>query len=320
MTGVGVVCPIGVGREEFWRALLEGRGGVRAITSFDASALPVRIGAEVVDFDPKRHVVPRKSLKVMSRDAQLGLPAANLARADAKWGAADYAPERVGVVFGADSIRSPLEESLPGYRSARSGGCFDFSLWGSRGMQATPPLTLLQNLPNMTQAHISIAHDARGPGNTVHQAEVSGLWALAEAAAAIQRGAADCTIAGAASSRMKPYDWVRSCLTERLSRRNDDPPAASRPFDADRDGFVRGEGAAALILEERRQAERRGARVLARIAGWGAAHAGKLPGDVGRRQALRRAILSALSQAGLKSADIGHVNAHGLGTPDDDRL
>lgn len=320
VTGVGVVSPVGLGREAFWSALLAGRSGVRALQSFDGRELPARIAAEVVDFDPKQFIAPRKSIKVMSRDCQLGVAAANMARGDARLGTTDYAPERIGVVYGADPIRTSLDESLPAYRQATEDGRFDFAKWGTRGLAAIPPLTFLKNLPNMIPAHIAIAHDARGPNNTLHQGEVSGLLAVAEAASIIERGAADCMLAGAASSRMQPFDWVRGCLYERLSRRNDAPADAMRPFDAERDGFVRGEGAAALVLEERRRARSRGATILARVAGWGAAHEPLRHGRPPTGSALRRAILAALRQASLSADDIGHVNAHGLGTPDDDRL
>ena len=141
-----------------------------------------------------------------------------------------------------------------------STGDFDFSRWGKEGMAASFPLNFLKVLPNMIASHVSIAQDARGPNNTIHQGEVSGLLAVAEAASVIRRGAADAMLAGGASSQLSPFDCVRHCMMGDISRRQDDPAAAMRPFDADRDGQVWGEGAAAFILESRPHAEAAGPR------------------------------------------------------------
>jgi len=319
ITGVGVVSPIGIGRGPFWAALRQGQSGIGHIRRFDSSGLPCRLAAEVDGFDPGRYVRPRKSLKVMCRDAQLGVAAATLACEDAGISSGVIDPERFGVVMGADRICSPMEDSEATYRSCLVGRQFDFGRWGTDGMSGSFPLNFLKVLPNMIASHVSIAHDARGPNNTIHQTEVSSLLAIGEAARVIQRGAADVMLAGGASSQMNPFDFVRRCAIGMLSRR-EDPAAAMRPFDADRDGQVWGEGAAAFILEERRHAETRGAHLLVRLAGWAAACEPCARGNPPRGTGIRRAMNLALRQAGFGADRLGHVNAHGLSTICDDAI
>ena len=317
VTGIGVLSPIGIGREAFWDALCRGRSGVGLIRSFDGSALPMRLIAEVRDFDPKRYVAHRKQLKVMYRDAQLGVAAAGLACRDAGVEKGQIDPERFGVVLGADRICSSLDDSELTYRACAPDGRFDFGRWGSEGMAASFPLSFLRVLPNMIASHVSIAHDARGPNNTIHQSEASGLLAIAEAMSVIQRGAADVMLAGGASSQLNPFDCVHHCVLGNLSNRHDDPTAAMRPFDADRDGQVWGEGAAVFVLESRSHAERRGATILARLLSAASAC------DTTRANAglgLRRAMQLALQRANLDVRQLGHVNAHGLSTQQDDRI
>ena len=317
VTGVGIVSPIGIGREAFWQSLCQGRSGVGTIERFDPSGLPIRIAAEVRDFDAKRYVAQRKQLKVMCRDAQLGVAAAGLACRDAGLGPGQIDPERFGVVLGADRICTALDDSEPSYRACLVEGRFDFSRWWSEGAAASFPLNFLKVLPNMIASHVSIAEDARGPNNTIHQAEASGLLAVAEAASVIRRGAADVMLAGGASSQLNPFDCVRHCVMGRLSRRQDDPAAAMRPFDADRDGQVFGEGAAVFVLESRPHAEARGAEILARLRAAASACDGR---NADRSASLRRAMQLALAQADLPVERLGHVNAHGLSTPEDDAI
>jgi len=310
ITGMGIVSPIGIGREAFWASLSQGHSGIGPIRRFDPVHLPVGIAGEVNDFDPTPYI-PRKQLKLMCRDAQLGVAAAMLACRDAALSAGAVEPERLGVVLGADTIGSTLDASESTYRPCIVDGRFEFARWGSAGMAATFPLNFLKVLPNMIASHVSIVADARGSNNTIHQAEVSGLLSVIEAARVIQRGAADVMLAGGASSQMNPYDCVRRCAMGILSRHQGHPAAAMRPFDADRDGQVWGEGAAVLVLEDRRRAEARRAPILARLLGWGGAW--KAPSHNGRPgTGLGRAIQSALSAARLEPHALGHINAHGL--------
>jgi 3-oxoacyl-[acyl-carrier-protein] synthase II len=319
VTGVGIVSPIGIGREAFWDSLLAGRSGVRPYQSFDASGFGVRFGAEVLDFDPKAFVRPRKSLKVMARDIQLGFAAADMALADAGFTPSIVAPERLGVVFGADPIYSELAEWVPVYRRAMVDNTFVYDRWAPSVMSELYPLWLLKYLPNMTPCHIAIAHDARGPNNSIVLAEASGLLAVAEAMRIIERSQADMMIAGGASAmRIHPTSLIFRAEAL-LSRRNDDPAGACRPFEADRDGMVNGEGAGAFILESRRHAERRGARILARILGDSSRFEPRAAGAMLSGAGARESIYAALAAARLQPADIGHVNANGLGTIEHDR-
>jgi 3-oxoacyl-[acyl-carrier-protein] synthase II len=317
---MGVVSPIGIGREAFWAALVSGQSGVRRMELVDPSSLPSPLAAEVRDFDPRAYVVNRKSLKVMSRDAQLGMAAAALACRDAGLAPGAVDPDRFGVVLGAARICNPLEESQRTYGACMVGSRFDFGLWGTRAVAASFPLGFLRVCPNMIASHISIAHDARGPNNTIHQTEVSSVLALGEAAGVIRRGAADVMLAGGASSEMHIFDCVRRCVMGILSPRQEDPASVVRPFDACRDGQVWGEGAAIFVLESRRHAEARRAGIHARILACASTCEAAAHNGSPRGLSIRRAVRLALAQAGLRPADLGHVNAHGLSTIRDDRI
>jgi len=318
ITGLGVVSPIGIGRDAFWSSLVGRTSGVRPLTLFDTRALPVTFGGEIPAFDPKEFVKPRKSLKVMSRDIQLGVSAADMACADAgiEPGAVD--PDRFGVIFAADMILCPLEDFEAAYRSCLVEGRFDFRRWGQQALAQMYPLWMLKYLPNMPACHIAIAHDARGPNNSITTAEVSSLLAVSEAARIIERGQADAMVVGGASSRIHPTTFVRASIGD-VSRRTDRPQAASRPFDRARDGAVYGEGAAAIVLESRAHAVARGAKIMGRVLGYASAFEPRCNGAPLAGSAIRASIENALRRAQLDAADIGHVNAHGLSTIDDDR-
>lgn len=318
VTGLGIVSPIGIGCEPFWESLVTSRSGVRPITRFDSRTLSVPFGGEITDFEPKQWVRPRKSLKVMSREIQFGFAAADLALADAGIAARAVDPERFGVVMGGDMIYADLEDLEHTYRRALAGGSFDFGTWAESIHEDLHPLWLLKHLPNMTASHIAIAHDARGPNNTIVLGDVSGLLAIAEAADVIERGGADVMLAGGTGCRLHP-----GALAARgdalLSHRVDDCSRACRPFDLHRDGLVNGEGAGIVVLESAGHARRRGARIRALLA---AAASRSEPATDGRRLtggALRRSVRAVLSRTGLPPGAIGHVNAHGLGTRDMDR-
>ncbi len=319
ITGVGVVSPIGIGTEAHWTSLISGTSGVRRVTLFDTGGTSLPFGGEITDFDPKEFVKPRKSLKVMSRDIQFGVTAADMACAQAglRGGAVD--PERFGVVFAADMMHCALDEIESAYRSSTVEGRFDFARWGEQAMSQIYPLWMLKYLPNMPACHVAIAQDARGPNNSHSLGEASSLMAFAEAARVIQRGSADVMITGGASSRLHPICWMRGQIAS-TARRTDHPETASRPFDKDREGLVMSEGAAALIFESRQHAEARGATILGRIVGCGGGFSPRRKGAVSRGAGIRASIQAALRAAGLSPQDIGHVNANGLSTIEDDAL
>jgi 3-oxoacyl-[acyl-carrier-protein] synthase II len=276
-------------------------------------------GGQLADFDPKQYVRPRKNLKVMSRDIQMAAAAADMACADGGLREHPVAPERLGVVFGADMINPEIEEMINVYRDCTVDGRFDYSRWGATAIAEIFPLWMLKYLPNMLACHIGIAQDARGPSNSVVQGEVSSLAAVAEGVRIIQRGQADAVIAGGGGTRLHPATMVRAAVLP-SSHGVDDPAAACRPFDARRDGMVYGEGAAAVLLESPAHAAARGAKVQARILACAGAFEPHRRDEALQGHAIRRAILAALAEAGLEPSAVGHVNAHGASTCNDDQI
>jgi 3-oxoacyl-[acyl-carrier-protein] synthase II len=314
ITGLGVLSPIGLGAEAFWHGLQSGRSGIRKISAFDPSALPTQIAGEIPDFDAKKYLdkEARKSLKVMARTIQLAVCAAQLALDDSGVDKQKLDPTRFGVEFGAGMLASELEELAPACALSSNGqpGSVDLEKWGAQGLEQIQPLWMLRYLPNMLACHVSILHNAQGPNNTITESEVAGLLALGEAFRILERDDADFFLVGGADSRLGPLSMVRQCLFQPMSRRNDAPEKACRPFDRDRDGIVIGEGAGVLAVEELEHAKRRGARIYAEMLGFGAAFDPKRDGS-----GLARAVRTALRQAGVGPEEIDHVSAHGLGTP-----
>ena len=319
ITGVGVVSPIGIGGDDFWSSLAAAASGIRAIDLFDPSGLHTPFGGQIADFDPKLYVRPRKSLKVMSRDIQIGFAAADLAMADAAIPAGSLDPERFGVVVGGDMIYADIEDLELTYRRSIHDGRFDFGKWSEAIQEEVHPLWLLKHLPNMTASHIAIAHDARGPNNTIVLGDVSSLLAVGEAASMIRRGWADVMLTGGTGCRLHPTSLVARGEAP-LARPYDDHRRICRPFDRDRDRMLDGEGAAIFVLESREHAERRTARIRGRLL---AAASRCEPRRANRPltgSSLRLAMHATLEAARIGPDDLGHVNAHGSGTVETDRI
>ena len=325
ITGVGLITPLGNSKDALWQNLAAGRSGVAGITSLPANALPVDFAAEarnftghVDDFGPlegeqKKQV--RKGLKVMCRECQMGVAAAQLALADAGLGIGKCDPERTGVVYGSDYMITQPDEFTAGIidcldESRR----FHFSRWATQGMSKMNPLWLLKYLPNMPASHIAIYNDLRGPNNSITQREASGNLALGEAYRVIARGHADVMVAGATGTRVHPMKAVHAALGEKLAESNGDPAAAARPFDLNRSGMVLGEGAAAVMLESLPSAEKRGATIYGEVIGTGSsAVSGRdLTAQLG--QALANSMRAALREARVTPEQVGHIHAHGLAT------
>lgn len=316
ITGLGTINPLGASLAAFADALLAGVSGTGPVTAVDLSSLPVRIGAEVKGFDAREYLdkKDRKSLKLMVRTIQLAVAAARLAldHADLRPGA--MAPERLGTSFGNGTIPGDLADLG---RAAQA--CFDpatgqvaMDRWGREGLPLIPPMWLLNHIPNMPACHASILNDCRGPNNTITQTDAAGLLALGEAFRIVRRGRADAMLTGGSDTGMNGVSYARYLKFGTLSRRNDDPARACRPFDRDRDGTVLGEGASMLILEELEHARRRGIEPLAEVSGFASGM------DMGCRGAgLVRVIREALQRAGIGPGDLDHVNAHAGGLPAD---
>ena len=318
ITGIGIACPLGVGLQAVWSEIERRESGVRTVPWLVEAGFPVTIAGEVPDFEPKQYVKPRKSLKVMSRETQLAFAATEMAWADAALDDAELDPERLGVVLGANLYRTELEDLINLYRTTDNQGQFDFSRW-KEGMREMYPLWMLRYLPNMAACHIGIAHDARGPTNSIVQGDVSSLLTIIEAANVIARGHADVMLAGASSTMLSPVDlaWHAGA---RMSRNNAHPAEACRPFDADRDGAVWSEGATMFVLESRTHAQQRGAKLQASILGYGRRCEASSESKKPTGRAIHQAIDAALAMSHVPASEIGHVNAHGLGTVEDDAV
>jgi 3-oxoacyl-[acyl-carrier-protein] synthase II len=314
LTGVGVITPLGFDGASFWEGLQHGRSGIRAIGAFDPAALPTRFGGEITEFDARSYLSKdgRKQMKVMARAIQFAVAAAQVAIDDGKVERSKLDPTRFGVEFGAGLLSSELQELATAAAASRSAtpGRVDLRAWGEKGLPAITPLWMLKYLPNMLACHVSILHDAQGPNNTITEGDVASLLALGEAVRILRRDQADFFLAGGADSKINPLSMVRQCMFGHLSRRNDNPERACRPFDRNRDGQVIGEGAGVMVVEELDHARRRGATIYGEIVGFGSAFDRGVTG-----RGLARAMRTALAHAEIGPGDVDHVNAHGLGSP-----
>jgi 3-oxoacyl-[acyl-carrier-protein] synthase II len=318
VTGIGVVAPNGIGKEAFWSSCVNGTSGVGPIRSFDTSSLPVHVAGEVPEFDiapfiPHAH---RKSLKIMGRAARFAVAGAGLAVRDSGLDLSRENPERVGVVMGAGLVPIELPEIAPVMAAALNGdGQIHMERLGNAGKDALFPLWILKYLPNMTAAHISLIHGAQGANSTITTACAASTQAVGEAFRLIARADADIVLAGGSDSRLDPLLILAYSALGALSPAHRSPQEVSRPFDGQRDGFVLGEGAGVLVLEELEHARQRGAVIYAEVLGLGTsfdAYAVTKPDPEARGAA--RAIRWALREARVNPDDIDYINAHGTST------
>jgi len=301
VTGMGVLSPVGNGVPAFWDGLIAGRSGIGPITLFDASAFPVRFAGEVKDFDVTGWV-DRKEARRMDRVTQFGVAASLDAVKDSGLEITDENRDRVGVFIGSGigGLRT-LEEQI--------------GVLLERGPDRVSPLIIPMMIVDITSGHVSMQLGARGPNEAVATACATGNHAIGDAAHIIARGDADVMITGGTEAAITPIGVAGFANMKALSTRNDAPEKASRPFDVDRDGFVLGEGAGILVLEEREQAIARGARIYAEIAGYGlSADAHHITQPAAHGEGAQRAMRMALKNAGMKPSDIGYINMHGTST------
>ena len=304
VTGLGIVSPIGVGREAFWDSILQRRSGAGAMRAFDPADMPVKISCEV-DLDLDDHL-DRREISKTDRFTQLALVAAGFALEDA--GIPAPSSERSGVVIGSGIGGLGIIED-------------EHARLQSGGPRRVSPYTVPKLMPNAAAAAVSMKHQLRGPNFAPSSACATGAHAIGEASRIIASDGADLILAGGTEAAITPLSVAAFARMGALSTRNDDPTTASRPFAAGRDGFVIGEGAGVLVLEERSHAERRGARPLAVLRGYGAsadAYHVTQPDPEGIGAAL--AIEAALKSAGAPAADVDYINAHGTSTPFNDRI
>ncbi|MFO0897840.1 MAG: beta-ketoacyl-[acyl-carrier-protein] synthase family protein [Pirellulales bacterium] len=330
VTGIGLICPLGSSKEALWEALEAGRSGVGPLESVPTSPLPMTFAAEarqfsgkIDDFGPleaEQKKAIRKALKVMCREIQMGVAAAQLSLTDAGLTASKLDPDRSGTVFGADYMLTVPEEFNAGIdRCKNEAGRFEFGRWPREGMAQLNPLWLLKYLPNMPASHFAIFNDMRGPNNSITQREAAANLAIGEAFRTIERGHADLMVAGATGTRVHPMKTIHALQWESLAPETPDPARAARPFDLNRTGMVLGEGAAAIVLEDQAAAEKRGAKILGEVIGFGSSAVIDRRGVGHRGQAVANALRSALRDAGLEPDQVGHIHAHGLSSKSADR-
>lgn len=321
-TGVGIISPIGIGADVFAASLQAKRSGLSKVQHLTATALPGNVAGEVKDFTEdiaKKQFFTKdqkKSAKVMCREIQLGVAAANIAITHSGLNLETTDHNRLGVEFGANQMFSPPEDLSDGCWRASDNYDFNFSEWGPKGFGGMFPLWLLKYLPNMPACHICIHADAQGPNNSLTMAEASGNCALGEALRILERDRADIMLAGSCGVRIHPVKAMHAKLWDRLADYGDaDPTTWSRPFDATRNGQVVGEGACVFVLEEEQHARARNAKVMGTLLGAASSCAIERSGKPNYRQAMVNAMRNALRDANLTPDDIGHINAHGLSDP-----
>src|ERR1700687_634530 len=306
VTGMGAVTPVGLDVESMWDAVVHGRSGVAPVQAFDTSDLNVRIAGEVKDFDPTQYM-DRKEARRMDRFLHLGIVAAQEAMRDAALDVRAEDAERVSVIVGSGigGIATIVDATLTLH---------------TRGPDRVSPFVVPMMLPNMLAGLIAIQTGAKGPNFGVSSACATAGHALGEGAEIIRRGDADIVIAGGSEAPITRIGLAAFDSMRAVSRRNDEPQRASRPFDAQRDGFVLAEAAGVLVLEDLAHAIKRGARIYAQITGYGStadAYHITAPSEGGEGAA--RAMQLALKRARLQPGDVDYINAHGTSTAQNDR-
>jgi 3-oxoacyl-[acyl-carrier-protein] synthase II len=303
ITGLGLVSPVGNTVEEGWQNILAGRSGIAHVTKFDTSAFPVQIAGEVRNFDITSYI-SAKDARRMDTFIHYGMAAGIQAVRDAgldKENIADL--ERVGVAIGSGIGGLPLIEATK-------------EEYMAGGLRKVSPFFVPGSIINMISGNLSIMYGFKGPNIALVTACTTGTHSVGEAARIIEYGDADIMVAGGAESTVSPLGMGGFCAARALSTRNDDPTTASRPWDKDRDGFVLGEGAGCMVLEEYEHAKARGAKIYAEVAGYGmSADAYHMTQPAESGDGARRCMVAALKNAGLSPSDIQYVNAHGTSTP-----
>jgi 3-oxoacyl-[acyl-carrier-protein] synthase II len=302
VTGVGLVCALGIGTEESWKNLLAGTSGVTCITSFDTTGFDCRIAGEIKGFDPFRWI-EKKELKKMGRFIQVALAGADFAVQMANWKPEQSDLDEVGVyissgIGGFDIIEREHGKLLNG------------------GPNRISPFFIPSAIVNLASGHVSIRYGARGPNSATATACSASAHAIGDSFKIIERGAAEMMICGGTEATVTPMGIGGFASMKALSTRNDDPAHASRPFDAQRDGFVVGEGAGILILESLEHAQKRNVPILAEIVGYGmSGDAYHITQPAENGDGAFRVMRAALKDAKLTPDDVGYVNAHGTSTP-----
>jgi 3-oxoacyl-[acyl-carrier-protein] synthase II len=305
VTGVGVVSPLGTGNRKNWDALVAGKSGIDRVTRFDVSDFPVQIAGEVKDFNPE-DFIEKKEIKKMDLFIQYALAAAQFAMEDSGLAVTEENAERVGVLVGAGLGGLPTIER---YHEALQEG----------GYKKISPFFIPMLIINLAPGHISIKYGAKGPNVSSVSACATGTHSIGDAYHIIKRGDADAMIAGGTESTVTPLAIGGFAVMRALSSRNDDPAAASRPFEKNRDGFVLAEGAGIVVLEEYEAAKKRGAKIYAEVVGYGlTGDAYHLTAPSPEGEGAARCMQMAIKNAGIDPGMVDFINAHGTSTPFND--
>ncbi len=305
VTGLGIVSPLGTGIEKNLEALTAGRSGINRITRFDASELPTQIAGEVPDFNPHDYI-EKKEVKKMDLFIQYALGAADMAIKDAGFEITEENAERVGVLVGAGLGGLPTIEK---YHQLMTEGSY----------KKITPFFIPMLIINLAPGHISIRYGAKGPNLSSVSACATGTHSIGDAYRVIQRGDADAMFAGGTESTITPLGIAGFNVMKALSTRNDDPAAASRPFEKNRDGFVMAEGAGIVFLEEYESAKRRGAKIYAEVCGYGlTGDAYHLTAPAPGGEGAARCMKMGLKGAEINAEDLDYINTHGTSTPFND--
>jgi 3-oxoacyl-[acyl-carrier-protein] synthase II len=306
VTGIGIVSPVGIGTEQTWQALVKGESGVRRITLFDPTEYDCQIAGEVKSFEPTNWV-ERKDVKKMGRFIQFAVAASHMAFEQSGLKIDESNADRVGVLIGS---------GIGGFEVIER----EYRTLLEKGPSRVSPFFIPGTIVNLAAGQVSIRTGARGPNSAVATACTTGAHAIGDAFKIIQRGAADAMICGGVEAAITPLAVAGFCAMRAMSKRNDDPERASRPWDKDREGFVLGEGGGILVLEEHSSAIARGAKIIAEIVGYGmSADAYHLSAPLESGDGILRVMKNALADAGIGAEKIGYLNAHATSTPLGDR-
>ncbi len=307
VTGLGLITALGTGIEKSWKRIVAGETGIARIESYDVSDMPVQIAGEVKDFDPTEFGIEKKEIKKLARNTQFAIAATKMALDDSKLIIDERNAEEVGVVVssgigGIEVFESQHQAML------------------EKGVRRISPFTIPAMIANMAAGNIGIYFGAKGPNKSVVTACAAGTHSIGDAFEIIRLGKADVMFAGGTEAAITPFAMNAFANMKALSTRNDEPEKASRPFTADRDGFVMGEGAGVLILEELESAKARGAKIYAEIIGYGeTCDAYHITAPVDGGEGAARAFKMALKEGDIALEDVGYINAHGTSTPANDK-
>jgi 3-oxoacyl-[acyl-carrier-protein] synthase II len=304
VTGMGIISPLGIGLDENWAAVTEGKSGVGLITKFDTDSFPVKIAGEVKNFDPADYI-SHKDVKKMDTFIHYALVCSQQAIADSGYEVTEENAERIGVLVGVGLCGLPAIEKY-------------HDIYKEKGVKKITPFFIPMLISNLASGQISIHFGTKGPNSCIVTACATGTHSIGEAARMIQYGDADAMIAGGTESVITPLGVGGFSAAKALSTRNEDPQGASRPFERDRDGFVMGEGCGVVVLEEMESAKKRGAKIYGEIAGYGLnSDAYHITATDPEGNGAARCMELAIKNGGINKEDIGYINAHGTSTSAD---